>query len=929
MLLTARVVSDLGQAPDELAKTFNQEGGTIGRSSEADWTLPDPSSCLSREHARIFFQGDSFYIEDTSTNGVYRIDTTGSQPISKTACLGDGDRFQLGDYEIHIEVNQEREPNHKSFEDLTSGFAALKLDETLLAESRIAISSAQGFFTDGVEFKIPEEVDPPEPLKVPQDTRDSTVYLTNESIRSGNKPRVHLSLKQKDWDQSSYLGVARVAQLLDSKTLLLDAQYIPQVTNCRAAPVLLQFVEELSGLLRNRGESLASRISNLNASEIANFMTLQLVNRYEPIVEHLLSMRELHPEALYQLMVQILSELSTFTEDSKRPPKFQAYRHDNLQATFQPVIAHLRKQLSSVMKADVVSIPLSHRKHGIYTASFSKGLLENSHLILSVKDSRPASKLRSQLLHEITIAPVEQIAQLVNTGQPGVTMVPLPVAPKQIPYQSDCLYFKLALDRASQWFAPVNESRGLALHVSADSQDVDMQLWAISRETLEEAGERNSNLFPGIYLTKIKASYMPAEAPVSEPTEGSVRPDNHNATPISDSATGSNWFPEIDAHVSPKLQKQGESKGPEEKAKSDADKIKASSDREEVSDSTPSDDEVQFTVYRPTAVRPLVWYTLLAFTHRSALSEDAAPDELPPIDQVKEQANRSLGSIASRYASVTQDGGFPISKSGEITLIPEIPGFEFNPPYRSFLWEETIQKEEFRLRAGACIKPHVARGRMTIFFGGIILADVALNIRIDEAAPSTQDKADLSTDSSTVYKKIFASYSHKDTGIIEQVAEYAKALGDEYLIDLTHLRAGERWSEGLQQLIKGSNIFQLFWSSNSMRSPFVRREWEYALSLRRTGFIRPTYWEQPLPSNLADNLPPEELRQLHFQQINLRQVPQPAPFTLDTAISQHQPSPTLTSYKHSTPPKRSTTHVIWIGVLVISLLVVWVLTAIW
>jgi hypothetical protein len=41
------------------------------------------------------------------------------------------------------------------------------------------------------------------------------------------------------------------------------------------------------------------------------------------------------------------------------------------------------------------------------------------------------------------------------------------------------------------------------------------------------------------------------------------------------------------------------------------------------------------------------------------------------------------------------------------------------------------------------------------------------------------------------YRKIFASYSHKDLHIVEQIEHLARALGDEYLRDWKHLRAGE------------------------------------------------------------------------------------------------------------------------------------------
>jgi hypothetical protein len=40
------------------------------------------------------------------------------------------------------------------------------------------------------------------------------------------------------------------------------------------------------------------------------------------------------------------------------------------------------------------------------------------------------------------------------------------------------------------------------------------------------------------------------------------------------------------------------------------------------------------------------------------------------------------------------------------------------------------------------------------------------------------------------YRRIFASYSHKDIDIVSQVAQVANLLGDEYMRDLTHLRVG-------------------------------------------------------------------------------------------------------------------------------------------
>jgi formylglycine-generating enzyme required for sulfatase activity len=49
----------------------------------------------------------------------------------------------------------------------------------------------------------------------------------------------------------------------------------------------------------------------------------------------------------------------------------------------------------------------------------------------------------------------------------------------------------------------------------------------------------------------------------------------------------------------------------------------------------------------------------------------------------------------------------------------------------------------------------------------------------------------------------------------------------------------------------------------------VRQEWEYALSLSRPSFVRPVYWEQPMPERPDRGLPPESLRKLHFHRFPL------------------------------------------------------------
>lgn len=286
------------------------------------------------------------------------------------------------------------------------------------------------------------------------------------------------------------------------------------------------------------------------------------------------------------------------------------------------------------------------------------------------------------------------------------------------------------------------------------------------------------------------------------------------------------------------------------------------------------DENVQFTVYRPKAIEPQRWYPLLAFAHLSERRPDAPRDEPDPLEEVARQALNVLGADLGKFQPSVQDSRHAVPAEGLIVMIPEVPGVDFNPSSRSFRWIESVHREEFHLRARAGLEGSVARGRLSVFLGSILLAEVIIGFSIRSGlGPAPGDSSKYTADRAVAYRKIFPSYSHRDLPIVVEFERYARALGDHYLRDSVELRAGEVWTERLSTLIGQADVFQLFWSSNSMRSPFVRHEWEHALSLGRTGFIRPMYWEEPIPNAPQEGLPPPELTRLHFQWIPRNPAP--------------------------------------------------------
>ena len=107
MPLQLEIVSDHKDiVGDDFVREFREEGGTIGRSLENDWILPDPDRYLSGKHATVDYQAGAYYLADVSTNGVY---VNGeSEPLGKgnPRRLFNGDKLRMGDIEFQVTVDE-------------------------------------------------------------------------------------------------------------------------------------------------------------------------------------------------------------------------------------------------------------------------------------------------------------------------------------------------------------------------------------------------------------------------------------------------------------------------------------------------------------------------------------------------------------------------------------------------------------------------------------------------------------------------------------------------------------------------------------------------------------------------------------------------------------------------------------------------------
>lgn len=399
------------------------------------------------------------------------------------------------------------------------GIRDIELDQQLLSLGKISLLHAKGIFPDGTPFSFPDVDDVPPVLEVPENTHNAIVYLAVPVRRAGaveiqsedstrglaryystempvrdvateggdsqsmevGKLRLRLMLESDDLSGYACVGILKITESREDKNVLLDDQYLPTCVDCKAAPKLNGFMSELAGLLHHRAEAIAGRLADARrggTAEIADYMMLQLINRLEPLSNHLSKMNGLHPVNLYTEVLQMVGELSTFTAADKRPPEFPEYLHDDLQATFSPVMGSLRKCLSMVYEQTAVSMNLVEKKYGIRVAEITdRSMLASSVFILAVRADVAEDVIRTRLPAQIKIGPVERIRQLVNAAMPGITLKALPVAPRQIPFRAETTYFEL--EKQSAFWKELQNSGGFALHVGGEFPGLEFEFWAI------------------------------------------------------------------------------------------------------------------------------------------------------------------------------------------------------------------------------------------------------------------------------------------------------------------------------------------------------------------------------------------------------------------------------------------------------------------
>lgn len=253
-------------------------------------------------------------------------------------------------------------------------------------------------------------------------------------------------------------------------------------------------------------------------------------------------------------------------------------------------------------------------------------------------------------------------------------------------------------------------------------------------------------------------------------------------------------------------------------------------------------------------------YPFLFFVHR--------PDARELVRAMIDRRAPQLGGAPS----VSHGQAAQAIESGTVlTIVPNVLGATFEPSQIDVVVDDSVRELTFQMAVDPATPPGPLDGYIDIFVGPLIIGQVPVGFQVQPPSPVAVPKQSdatqfLTVANASVFDKIFVSYSRRDSSVVDLCVATYQGLGVRVLVDRLDLRSGDDWRATLEAMIQESDIFQLYWSSAAAASQEVHHEWRLALALSksRDRFIRPLYWEAPMPQ------PPEALGHLHFSRLDLK-----------------------------------------------------------
>lgn len=264
----------------------------------------------------------------------------------------------------------------------------------------------------------------------------------NAVLLFGNEPR-------EDFETIKIAEVQRDA----TGHYRLSPNFIPTSVRVAASPVLSTYLQDILSTMLAKQRALAETRRQVDAAaveftaqDITRFLLLNALSTNIPVVRHIIDTRTESPLGAYLTLIRLAGALTTFAGDVD-PSTFPLYQHNDLRATFEPLVAVINRMLGATVKERCITVPLEPRQDGMWIGQLKDERLPRcTNFVLAVDAQSPQQDTANRLPKLSKIASWKQIAQIVRSATPGVPLTVTHRPPPEIPVRPKQVYFLLNLD---------------------------------------------------------------------------------------------------------------------------------------------------------------------------------------------------------------------------------------------------------------------------------------------------------------------------------------------------------------------------------------------------------------------------------------------------------------------------------------------------
>jgi type VI secretion system protein ImpJ len=406
------------------------------------------------------------------------------------------------------------------------GLRGCKLDVDALASGVLRFTELRLIFPDGELYSAPQEDDLPPPVSlesIPAGTSELVFHATLAQMRSngsnfsGNAAEPDASLRftqhnlnAPDWftgAAQSELSVLRrcvrvladteprdhlvslpVCRLRRSATgpFEIDPRFIPPSLSIGSVPVLHAMLRRLLDSLQAKVDALygfhrepSRHVIEFRSGDIASFWLLHTASSAFAALSHYLHHPALHPERLYERMLELAGALMTFSRSfslADLPP----YQHAAPGPCFARLDQVIRELLETVISTKYFSIALEEVK-----PSFHHGRLESDKIsaattfYLGVQAALSPSEIVDVVPQRFKVGAPDDVEKLVLSAMSGVRLTHAPQVPAAIPVRPNAYYF--AVDPRGPLYERMLAAQTITIYVPAGIADLRLELFALNQ----------------------------------------------------------------------------------------------------------------------------------------------------------------------------------------------------------------------------------------------------------------------------------------------------------------------------------------------------------------------------------------------------------------------------------------------------------------